>query len=139
MKQNTWFDYHFGGWLWLIRYKIANFVIGYNIEDALEEHMANGWEECAQEAYDRGMLHDITFEDIQTLNPYSWSYSPQPVPRREQVSTCTLEFDGKGNKVRDVTVAYVVEKPKPRPSDVFRGWWEDWGEDSEYDLEGENK
>lgn len=45
MKQNTWFDYHFGGWLWLIRYKIANFIIGYNIEDALEEHMAYGWDE----------------------------------------------------------------------------------------------
>lgn len=45
MKPISWFDYHFSGWLWLIRYKIANFIIGYNIEDALEEHMAEGWDE----------------------------------------------------------------------------------------------
>ena len=42
MKPISWFDYHFGGWVWLIRYKIANFVIGYNIEDALEEHYQEG-------------------------------------------------------------------------------------------------
>lgn len=44
MKETSWFDYHFGGWVWLIRYKIANFIIGYNIEDALEEHYQEGME-----------------------------------------------------------------------------------------------
>lgn len=38
--------------------------------EVIRKAKADAWEECAQEAYDRGMLHDITFEDIQTLNPY---------------------------------------------------------------------
>lgn len=42
MKPISKFDYYFGGWIWFIRYKIANFVIGYNIEDALEEHYELG-------------------------------------------------------------------------------------------------
>ena len=63
MKENTWFDYHFGGWLWLIRYRIANFVIGYNIEDALEEHMAHGWDE----GYEAGLTD---FASSMTTNPY---------------------------------------------------------------------
>ena len=53
--------------------------------------------------------------------------------------TCSLEFDSKGNKVRDVTVTYVVDKTRPELPDVFRGWWEDWGEDSDYDLMGEEQ
>lgn len=48
------------------------------------------------------------------------------------MSTCSLEFDSLGNKVRDVTITYVTSKPAP--SDIFRGWWEDWGEDDDYDL-----
>jgi hypothetical protein len=39
-----------------------------------------------------------------------------------------------GNKVRDVTVTYVFDKLKPKLPNFLSGWWEDWGEDSEYDL-----
>ncbi len=66
MKQITWFDHHFGGWLWLIRYKIANFIIGYNIEDALENHMAQGWEE----GYAAGDADAFTIDRLDTPNPY---------------------------------------------------------------------
>ena len=62
---------------WLAEVKAQNW--NHTFAQQLEEHSlaelirmakADAWEECAQEAYDRGMLHDITFEDIQTLNPY---------------------------------------------------------------------
>ena len=39
-------------------------------EKWLAEVKAQVWDDCAQEAYDRGMLHDINFEDIKALNPY---------------------------------------------------------------------
>lgn len=42
MKPISKFDYYFGGYIWLIRYKIANFIVGYNIEEALEEHYDEG-------------------------------------------------------------------------------------------------
>ena len=39
-------------------------------EKWIAEVKAQAWDDCAQEAYDRGMLHDINFEDIKALNHY---------------------------------------------------------------------
>lgn len=61
MKQISWFSYYFGGWIWLIRYKIANFVIGYNIEEALEAHYEVGLIEQRLELFDN--LNRVTLVD----------------------------------------------------------------------------
>lgn len=42
----------------------------YAIMPVIAEIKAQVWDDCAQEAYDRGMLHDINFEDIKALNPH---------------------------------------------------------------------
>lgn len=39
-------------------------------QDAIESALARGWDDSAQEAYDRGWIHDYALDDIKGRNPY---------------------------------------------------------------------
>ncbi len=51
-------------------YRLSDGTTTFLVQQWIDDIKAQAWNECAEEAYDRGMLHDITFEDMQTLNPY---------------------------------------------------------------------
>ncbi len=67
MKPHGRFD-NLSVWFLLIRYKISNFIIGYNIEDALEEHYSEGWNEGYTDCL--AFFHDGTESEKRALNHY---------------------------------------------------------------------